>query len=47
MAIITAITGIVAGGITLGLQDPTYIQMKPTIVSLTFAAILLTGPHFR
>lgn len=46
MAIITAITGIVAGGITLGLQDPTYIQRKPTIVSLTFAAILLTGLIF-
>ena len=46
MAIITAMTGIVAGGITLGMQDPTYIQMKPTIVSMTFALILLTGLIF-
>jgi intracellular septation protein len=43
MAIITAITGFVAGAITLGLDDPKYVQMKPTIVGFTFSAILLTG----
>ncbi len=46
MAIITAATGIVAGGITLVLDDPMYIQMKPTIVSFLFAMILLTGLIF-
>jgi intracellular septation protein len=43
MAIITAATGILAGAVTLGLHDPKYIQMKPTIVSLIFGAILFTG----
>jgi intracellular septation protein len=43
MAIITAITSIGAGGVTLFLDDPMYVQMKPTIVGFTFAAILLTG----
>lgn len=43
MALITAATGIGAGGVTLILDDPMYIQMKPTIVSLIFAIILFTG----
>jgi len=46
MALITAATGLMAGAVTLGMHDPKYIQMKPTIVSLTFAAILLTGLVF-
>ena len=47
MAIITAITGFVAGGITLLLEDPSYVQMKPTIVGGVFALILLTGLLFE
>jgi intracellular septation protein len=47
MAIITAVTGIVAGAVTLELHDPMYIQMKPTIVSFIFAMILLTGQVFN
>jgi intracellular septation protein len=47
MAIITAITGFVAGGITLLLEDPSYVQMKPTIVGGVFALILLTGLVFE
>ena len=43
MAIITALTGFIAGGITLELDDPMYVQMKPTIVGGVFALILLTG----
>jgi intracellular septation protein len=43
MALITAATGLVAGGVTLGMHDPMYVQMKPTIVSFTFALILLAG----
>ncbi len=46
MALITAATGLLAGAVTLGMHDPKYIQMKPTIVSLTFALILLTGLIF-
>jgi intracellular septation protein len=43
MAIITAVTSIVAGGFTLIWSDPHYVQMKPTVVGFVFAAILLTG----
>jgi intracellular septation protein len=43
MALITAATSLVAGGTTLMLSDPKYVQMKPTIVGFIFAAILLTG----
>lgn len=46
MALITAATGLLAGAVTLGMHDPKYIQMKPTVVSGTFAAILLTGLVF-
>ena len=46
MALITAATGLLAGAVTLGMHDPMYIQMKPTIVSLTFALILLAGLMF-
>ena len=47
MAIITAITSVVAGGGTLILADPKYVQMKPTIVGFVFASILLTGQIIR
>lgn len=43
MAIITAATSIVAGGITLLSDDPMYVQMKPTIVGFVFASILIIG----
>jgi intracellular septation protein len=43
MAIITAVTSFVAGGVTLISDNPMYVQMKPTIVGFTFASILLTG----
>lgn len=34
------------GGLTLALQDDTFIKMKPTLVNLLFAAILLGGMAF-
>lgn len=40
------ITGVMVaffGGLTLILQDPTYIKMKPTLLNLLFAMILLGG----
>jgi intracellular septation protein len=37
----------VFGGLTLWLQDETFIKMKPTIVQALFAAILLGGLVFR
>jgi intracellular septation protein len=47
MAIITAVTSVGAGGVTLLLHDPAYVQMKPTIVGFIFASILLAGIHFE
>ncbi|HUF87873.1 MAG TPA: septation protein A [Thermohalobaculum sp.] len=43
MAVFTAIIVAVFGGLTLWLQDEIFIKMKPTIVSLVFAAILGLG----
>lgn len=43
MAVFTAIIVAVFGGLTLWLQDATFIKLKPTIVSLVFAAILGAG----
>ena len=44
--LITAGVVAVFGGLTLYLQDETFIKMKPTIVQLLFAAILLGGLAF-
>lgn len=35
------------GGLTLWLQDETFLKMKPTIVYVLFSAVLLTGLAFR
>ena len=43
MAVVTAVFVAVFGGLTLWLQDATFIKMKPTIVSLVFAAVLGAG----
>lgn len=43
MALVTAVVVAVFGGLTLWLQDQTFIKMKPSIVSLVFAAMLGAG----
>ena len=43
MAVVTAIVVIIFGGLTLWLQDETFIKMKPTIVNGIFATILGFG----
>jgi intracellular septation protein len=43
MPLITAVIVGIFGGLTLWLQDETFIKMKPTIVEGMFAAILLGG----
>jgi len=43
MALVTAAIVGVFGGLTLILQDETFIKMKPTIVQLLFAVILAGG----
>jgi intracellular septation protein len=45
--LITAAVVAVFGGLTLWLQDDSFIKMKPTIVQALFAAILLVGLVFR
>ncbi len=41
--LITAALLMVFGGLTLWLQDETFIKMKPTIIYLLFSAVLLGG----
>lgn len=43
MAVVTAIMVVVFGGLTLWLQDATFIKMKPTILYACFAAALGFG----
>lgn len=43
MPIATAVLVLVFGGLTIWLQDPTFIKMKPTILYVTFAAVLIGG----
>jgi intracellular septation protein len=45
--LVTAAVVAVFGGLTLWLQDETFIKMKPTIVQALFAAILLGGLALR
>jgi intracellular septation protein len=47
MPLITAVIVGVFGGLTLWLQDETFIKMKPTIVQALFAIILFTGLLFK
>lgn len=47
MPLVTAAIVGVFGGLTLWLNDETFIKMKPTIVQLIFAAVLLGGLAFR
>ena len=43
MPIVTAVFVLFFGGLTLYLQDETFIKMKPTAVYLLFAGLLLAG----
>lgn len=43
MAVVTAVIVAIFGGLTLWLQDETFIKMKPTVVNAVFAAILGAG----
>jgi intracellular septation protein len=47
MAIISAVVVTVFGALTLLLQDETFIKVKPTIIYLLFAGVLLGGLVFR
>lgn len=47
MPVITAAVVGVFGGLTIALHDEIFIKLKPTIVNLIFAAILLGGVAFK
>ena len=46
MPLVTGAVVLVFGGLTLYLQDDTFIKMKPTIVNSLFGAVLLGGLLF-
>jgi intracellular septation protein len=47
MPLVTAAVVLVFGGLTLFLQDATFIKMKPTVVNALFAVVLLGGLLFK
>lgn len=46
MPLVTGIVVLVFGGLTLWLQDETFIKLKPTIINALFGFILLGGYYF-
>lgn len=47
MPMVSAVVVVVFGGLTLILQDELFIKLKPTIIYLLFAGVLLGGLAFR
>src|SRR5882724_9970298 len=47
MPLVTAFIVVVFGGATLILHDETFIKLKPTIIYLLFATVLLGGLAFK
>ena len=47
MPIVTGVFVLFFGSLTLFLQDPDFIKLKPTIINLVFAIILLVGLKFN
>lgn len=47
MPIITGIMILFFGGLTLVFQDDNFIKMKPTIINILFASILIVGLKFN
>lgn len=43
MQLVTLVVVVVFGGLTIWLNDPRFIKMKPTLIYLTFAALLTVG----
>ena len=43
MPVVTAVVVTIFGGLTLWLNNPTFIYLKPTIVNLLFAGALIVG----
>jgi intracellular septation protein len=47
MPIVSAVIVVIFGGLTLFLQDETFIKIKPTIIYLMFAGVLIGGLLLR
>ncbi len=47
MPLVSGVVVVVFGGLTLFLQDETFIKLKPTIVNTMFGLVLLAGLYFR
>lgn len=47
MPLVTAVFVLVFGGLTLWLNDATFIKIKPTLVYCLFTVILMTGFFFK
>lgn len=47
MPLVTAVLVGIFGGLTLWLQDETFIKMKPTIIEALFSAVLFGGLIFK
>jgi intracellular septation protein len=47
MPVVTAVIVVVFGGLTLALQNETFIKLKPTLVYVLFGATLLGGLAFK
>jgi intracellular septation protein len=47
MPVVTAVLVVVFGGLTFWLDDPRFIMIKPTIINLGFAGVLLGGLAMR
>ena len=47
MPLVTAVIVLIFGGLTLVLHDELFIKVKPTIIYLLFAGVLLGGLAFR
>lgn len=47
MPLVSGVVVLVFGGLTLALQDETFIKLKPTIVNTMFGIVLLGGLYFR
>jgi intracellular septation protein len=43
MPVVTAVLVVVFGGLTFWLDDPRFIKIKPTIINLLFAGVLIGG----
>ena len=46
MPLVSLVLVVVFGGLTVWLNDETFIKMKPTILNLIFAVVLLSGLAF-